>query len=71
MTQQEALSFLLTHLVVEKNITLKIDQISLFNLMTVAGEAQQIVKDKEGVIPHEIIESLAGEYIKQFNLSPE
>ena len=68
MTQQEALSFLLTYLVVEKKLTVKLDQMSLFKLTTMANEAHELIEDQENAIPHEIVESLAEEYIRENKL---
>lgn len=63
ITREEALSFLLTYVVVEQNQTLVLDQLALFNLTNLALRAVDEMTDSEGVIPHEIIESLAKEYL--------
>jgi hypothetical protein len=62
MTKQEALSFLLTHIVVERGHNFELNQKSLFKLMTLAGEAEQLINDSEGVIPHEVLENLAADF---------
>ena len=62
MTKQEALSFLLTHIVVEKNHHFELNPASLFELMTLADEAEQVINSSEGVIPHEVLESLAADF---------
>lgn len=65
ITKEEALSFLLTHIVVDQGRTLELDPMTLFDLMRIAGEAVTVIAREEGVIPHEVIESVAGEWIAQ------
>ena len=68
MTKQEALSFLLTHIVVEKSIHFELNPASLFKLMTLADEAEQLISNGEGVIPHEVLENLAADFISDDSL---
>ena len=63
ITREEALSFLLTYIVVERNQNLVLDQLTLFNLTNLAQRAVDETTDSEEIIPHEIIESLAKEYL--------
>jgi hypothetical protein len=63
ITREEALSFLLTYIVVEQDQTLALDQFALFNLTNLALKAVDEMTDGEGIIPHEVIESLAKEYL--------
>lgn len=63
ITKEEALSFLLTYIVVEQNQKLVLDQLTLFNLTNLALRAVDETTDSEEIIPHEIIESLAKEYL--------
>ena len=63
ITKEEALSFLLTFIVVEKQHSLVLDQLALFNLTNLALRAVEETNANEGVIPHELIESLATEYL--------
>jgi hypothetical protein len=63
ITREESLSFLLTYIVVEQNQTLVLDQFALFNLTNLALRAVDEMTDSEGIIPHEVIESLAKEYL--------
>ncbi len=63
ITKEEALSFLLTYIVVEQNQNIVLDQLTLFNLTNLALRAVDEATDSEGIIPHEIIESLAKEYL--------
>jgi hypothetical protein len=62
MTKQEALSFLLTHIVVEKSYHFELNPASLFKLITLADEAEQVINSSEGVIPHEVLEGLAADF---------
>ncbi|MGV0036160.1 MAG: hypothetical protein ACNYPE_14865 [Candidatus Azotimanducaceae bacterium WSBS_2022_MAG_OTU7] len=62
ITREEAL-FLLTYIVVEQeNHPLVLDQLTLFNLTNLALRAVGKTADSRGV-PHEIIESLAKEFL--------
>lgn len=59
LTREEALSFLITHIVVEKGRAFEMNQATLFTLMNLASEAEGRVNKEEGLIPHEVIEELA------------
>jgi len=63
MTRQEALYFLLTHIVVDKNHHFELNSQSLFTLMSIAGDAEQSLGEAQDLIPHEVLESLATEFI--------
>ena len=63
LTREAALSFLLTHLVVERQYAFEMNANNLFRLITLAGEAEHRVNTEEGIIPHEIIESIASEFM--------
>ena len=65
ITKEEALSFLLTHIVVEQGRSLELYTMTLFDLMRLAGEAETAVNSEEGVIPHEVIENVARAWIAQ------
>lgn len=62
LSQQEALSFLLTHLVVERRVSFEMNQMTLFRLLSLASEAEEMVNREDGVIPHEIIEHVARQF---------
>ena len=64
ITKEEALSFLLTCIVVENGQEITIDQITLFNLTSLAQNATELINTEEGVIPHEVIEALANEFLQ-------
>jgi len=57
------LSFLLTHIVVEKEHCFEMNPASLFTMMNMAAEAEMLVNQQEGVIPHEVIESIAASFL--------
>ena len=63
ISKEEALSFLLTYIVVEQNHHLVLDQLAPFNLTNLALRAVDEMTGSEGIIPHEVIESLAKEYL--------
>ena len=65
ITKEEALSFLLTYLVVEQGRTVELDTVTLFNLNRIAGEAVTVVNNEEGLIPHEVIEEAARAWIAE------
>ena len=65
ITKEEALSFLLTFLVVDQGRTVELDAVTLFHLMRIASKAATTVNSKDGVIPHEIIEDAARAWIAE------
>lgn len=67
LSREEALSFLLTHIVVERQHALTLDQTTLFTLMSLAAEAESRVNREEGLIPHEVIEEIAGQFLMEAN----
>ena len=64
LTKEEALSFLLTYLIVERQQTFTLNQMTLFNLSNVASEVVTRLASEEGLIPHEAIEALADQFIE-------
>ena len=65
----EALSFLLTYIVVEQQLDFEMNQYNLYRLMTLAAEAEIQINSQEGIIPHEIIEVIAADIIEEFKQS--
>ena len=61
----EALSFLLTYIVIDQGHTLSLDSLSLFKLTRIAERATDEINASEDAVPHEIIESMADVYLKQ------
>ena len=61
----EALSFLLTYIVVDQGHTLPLDSLSLFKLTRIGERATDEINASEDAVPHEIIESMADVYLKQ------
>lgn len=64
LSKEEALSFLLTHIVVEQAHNFEMNQLTLFNLLNMATEAQERLSKENGLIPHEVIEQVAVQFIK-------
>jgi hypothetical protein len=64
ITREEALYFLLTHIVVERNTSIELNQLTLFQLTNLAQSAVEQINRTEGIIPHEVIEQLAVEYLE-------
>lgn len=67
LTKEEALSFLLTQVVVAKNTSFQLDAMKLFSAMSLAAEAESRLEQEQGLIPHEVIEAMAEEFIKALN----
>lgn len=59
ISKEEALSFLLTYLVVEKKQTITLDQMSLFELMSMAAQGADTINREAETLPHEILQELA------------
>ena len=64
ITKEEALSFLLTHIVIERNIELTLDQLGLFDPANLAQQAVDKMSETEGMIPHEVIEQIAADFLE-------
>ena len=64
ISKEEALNFLLTHIIVERGKSVMLDQLTLFNLTNLAQQAVNQISESEGIIPHEVIESLAAEFLE-------
>ncbi len=64
ISKEETLSFLLTCLVVEHSIELRVDELTLFNLTRLADEAATQINTTEGSIPHEVIETFARDFLE-------
>ena len=65
ITKDEALSFLLTYIVVEKAQELVLNQLSLYDLTRMAQDAASKINEEDGIIPHEVIESIAKDYLQR------
>lgn len=64
ISKEEALAFLLTYLIVDRQLNFELNQLVLFNLTNLAAEASLKLSQEEGLIPHELIESLAEQFIE-------
>ena len=63
ISRDEALSFILTYIIVEKSTAFQLDQLSLFSLTNLASQAAQRLSDEEGLIPHEVIEEIVAPFL--------
>tara|TARA_R110002072_G_scaffold59158_5_gene150745 strand:- start:16735 stop:16947 length:213 start_codon:yes stop_codon:yes gene_type:complete len=64
LSKEEALSFLLTYLIVERQQSFTLNQMTLFSLSNLALEVEHRLSSEEGLIPHEVIEALADQFIE-------
>jgi len=64
LSRAEILSFLLNHIVVEKAHKFEMSQFNLFQLTNLATEAENRLNQEENLIPHELIEEIAGPFIE-------
>ena len=58
-SKEDALSFLLTHIVIEQNNSFEMNQLNFFKLTQLAIEATAMIDQGEDLIPHEVIEEVA------------
>ena len=65
INKTEALSFLLTHIVVDQRQTLSLDSLSLFRLIGLAQRATDEINSSDDAVPHEILESMADVYLRE------
>lgn len=65
ISKDETLSFLLTYIVIERGCAISLDQLLLFRLTTLAQQAADRINSEEGVIPHEVIEEMAADLMKE------
>ena len=63
LTKDEALSFLLTYIVIEQSRELQLDQLMLFTLFNLAQQAVDTINSDDGVVPHEAIEVIANNFL--------
>ena len=64
ISKEEALSFLLSYLIVDRQQVFELNQLTLFNLTNLAAEAELKLSQEDGLIPHELIETLADQFIE-------
>ena len=64
INKAEALNFLLSHIIVDRGHSLNLDQLALFKLTSIAQRAVDTINQSDEIIPHEIIETLADEYLR-------
>ncbi len=59
LSKEDALTFLLTYIVVEQNRPFEMNQRNLFELTQLATEAAALIEQEDEIIPHEVIEQIA------------
>lgn len=64
LSKEEALTFILTYIVVERSHSFELNQATLFTLMNLASEAENRLQQEDGLIPHEVIEAIAAPFIE-------
>ena len=62
-TKDKALSFLLTHIIIEQSRELQLDQLMLFTLSDLAQQAADTINSDDDVVPHEAIEVIANNFL--------
>ncbi len=62
-SKEDALSFLLTFIVVERSQEIKMDQFTLFTLINLAQQAADEINSSDGIIAHEVLESYGEKFL--------
>lgn len=65
LSKADAVSFLLTHIVVEHNQVFEMDPLNLFRIMSLADQAVEQVAAQNDAIPHEVMEALAAPFLAE------
>ena len=65
LSKEEVFAFLLTHVVVDRGYVFEMTPMSLFKLMNLASEAENRLQLEHGLIPHEVIEEIAEQFVEQ------
>jgi len=68
-SKNDALAFLLTYIVVDQARSLHLTPALLFSIMNLSEQAATTIQQNEHIIPHELVESMAGEFLLELNLS--
>lgn len=68
LTKADAVTFLLTHIVIESEISFEMNALNLFHIMSMADTAVEQAIQQQSSIPHEIMEAIAKPFI--LGLSP-
>lgn len=64
ISKHEVLTFLLTHIVVERSTDIGLTQFTLYQLTQLAGDAADRINEENGIVPHEVIEEMATVYLE-------
>ena len=68
LTKADAVTFLLTYIVVENGKSFEMNALNLFHIMSMAATAVEQAHQQENSIPHEIIEEIAQPFIQGLGL---
>ena len=64
LSKEEALSFILSDIIVTRGNNIELTPYLLFELMNLAGEAENMLSNDISLTPHEIIENLTSTFIE-------
>lgn len=68
-SKNDAITFLLTHIVVDQAQPLPLTPAQLLSIMNLSEQATTSIEQNEHIIPHELVESMAGGFLLELNLS--
>jgi len=68
-SKNDAMAFLLTYIVVDQGQSLHLTPATLFSIMNLSQQAATTIQKNEHMIPHELVESIAAEFLLELNLS--
>jgi len=71
LSKADALTFMLTYIVVERGCTFELNPPRLFQMMTMASSAVEQLESEEDAIPHEVLEALALTLIEHLQSDPQ
>lgn len=63
------MAFLLTHIVVDQAQSLQLTPALLLSIMNLSEQAATTIQQNQHIIPHELVESMPGEFLLELNLS--
>ncbi|MBT3425211.1 MAG: hypothetical protein HOL98_09940 [Gammaproteobacteria bacterium] len=68
-SKNDAMAFLLTHIVVDQAQSLQLTPALLLSIMNLSEQAATTIQQNQHIIPHELVESMPGEFLLELNLS--
>jgi hypothetical protein len=69
LSKNDAMAFLLTYIIVDRAQSLNLTPALLFSVMNLSEQAVETIQQNEQMIPHELMASLAEEFLLELNLS--